>query len=101
MKPILAVVMLLAASSANAGTFEENKWCDTVLKYVMRGYDAAVKKKSLDSLIAIESQQQRLLALQGWRAAKDGTTKAEAYVYFMTQCLNANAKNNADEKESF
>jgi len=103
MKPTLAVVLLLATSSANAGTFNETPWCNTVLKYVMRGFDAAHnKKKTVESIIAIPSQQERLLALQGWRAAKDGVTKAQAYVYFMTQCLSANSKNDeADEKESF
>jgi hypothetical protein len=39
-----------------------------------------------------------LLALQGWRAAQDNVSKAEAYVYFMQQCLAAN-KNQVETEE--
>jgi hypothetical protein len=94
MKYTFLIVSLMSAGAAHAEVkhFYENKWCDTVVSYVMKGWDANKRKKNLESLIAIPDQQERLLALQGWRAAQDNVSKAEAYVYFMQQCLAANKK---------
>jgi len=102
MKHVVLTILLIAPISAIAETkqYTENLWCDTALKYIMRGYDAAKKKQPIESMIAIPDQQQRLLAINGWRAAQDGVKKAEAYVYFMQQCLAANKKSEAGEKEA-
>ena len=101
----LFLIVSLAVSLTNAVSahaemkhFYENKWCDTVVSHIMKGYDANKRKKKLESLIALPDQQERLLALQGWRVAQDNVSKAEAYVYFMQQCLAAN-KNQAETEQ--
>lgn len=101
MKNLFLIISLLLPLSAVAETkhFYENKWCDTVVSHIMKGWDANKRKKKLESLIAIPDQQERLLALQGWRAAQDNVSKAEAYVYFMQQCLAANRKQDEAEEE--
>lgn len=100
MKHTFLIVSMLLPISAHAEMkhFYENKWCDTVVSHIMKGYDSAKRKKKLESLIAIPDQQERLLALQGWRAAQDNVSKAEAYVYFMQQCLAANKKQDEAEQ---
>ncbi len=100
MKYLFLITLMLSSASAHAEIkhFYENKWCDTVVSHIMKGYDTNKRKKKLESLIAIPDQQERLLALQGWRAAQDNVSKAEAYVYFMQQCLAANQKQSETEQ---
>lgn len=96
---LAAVLTTPVSAHAEMKHFYENKWCDTVVSHIMKGWDANKRKKKLESLIAIPDQQERLLALQGWRAAQDNVSKAEAYVYFMQQCLAANQKQDNEKQD--
>jgi len=99
MKHLIAVLLSVVATTSNAASFEENPWCDVAVKATMKGWDAAKAGKPVNDLISIQDQQQRLLAIQGYIAQKDGVKKPEAYLYFMQLCLSHNAKAKEEQQE--